>query len=155
MNIYYSQTCGMIKRLDIWKSMDVVPVEYGIIYHTFNLAMCLFNFINGINFRWDYFLWRVVDTMVWVGILNTLRIYRVPPDPVKWSCRDSIYLCQAFRTMWMLPYNKYINMSHRYIWELPGNYPDFIRVMVFYLFFWRSMRIIVTAVFVTYYIYIH
>ena len=32
-----------------------------------------------------------------------------------------------------------------HIWELPGNYRDFIMVMVFYLFRWRTKRIIVTA----------
>ena len=37
--------------------------------------------------------------------------------------------------------------------ELPGNYRDFIRVMVFYLFCWRNMRIFFTAVFYTLYIY--
>ena len=31
-------------------------------------------------------------------------------------------------------------------WELPGNYRDFIVVMVFYLFFWRTKRIFVTAI---------
>ena len=40
-------------------------------------------------------------------------------------------------------------------WELLGNYHDFIRVVVFYLFFWRSIIILVTAVFCyTFYIYI-
>ena len=34
--------------------------------------------------------------------------------------------------------------AHR--WELPGNYRDFIVVMVFYLFFWRSKRILVTII---------
>ena len=31
-------------------------------------------------------------------------------------------------------------------WELLGNYCDFIVVMVFYLFFWRTKRILVTAI---------
>ena len=35
-------------------------------------------------------------------------------------------------------------LDHR--WELPGNYRDFIEVMVFYLFCWRTKRIIVTAI---------
>ena len=33
--------------------------------------------------------------------------------------------------------------NHR--WDLPGNFRDFMRVMVFYLFCQRSMRIIVTV----------
>ena len=40
-----------------------------------------------------------------------------------------------------------INLSpqgHR--WELPGNYRDFIMVMVFYLFFRRTKRILVTPI---------
>ena len=31
------------------------------------------------------------------------------------------------------------------IWELPCNFRVFIRVVEFYLFFWRKMRILVTA----------
>ena len=33
-----------------------------------------------------------------------------------------------------------------HIWELPGKYRDFILVMVFYLFCWRTKRILVTAI---------
>ena len=36
-----------------------------------------------------------------------------------------------------------IGGGHR--WELPGNYRDFIEVMVFYLFCWITKRILVTA----------
>ena len=36
-----------------------------------------------------------------------------------------------------------VTRTHR--WELPGNYRDTTRVIVFYLFFWRSMRILVTV----------
>ena len=35
----------------------------------------------------------------------------------------------------------------RHLWKLPGNYRDFVRVMVFHLFCRRSMRILVTVVF--------
>ena len=34
----------------------------------------------------------------------------------------------------------------RHIWELMGDYLDFIVVMVFYLFCWRTKRILVTAI---------
>ena len=34
--------------------------------------------------------------------------------------------------------------NHR--WELPGNYRDFIVVMVFYLFYWKTKRILVTPI---------
>ena len=41
-----------------------------------------------------------------------------------------------------------------HIWELPVNYRDFIVVMVFYLFFQRTKRILVTAI-TGFKIYIH
>ena len=42
------------------------------------------------------------------------------------------------------PGNNTTHPLHR--WELLGNYRDFIKVMVFYLFCWRTKRIIVTAI---------
>ena len=38
---------------------------------------------------------------------------------------------------------EYTEINHR--WQLPGNYHVFIRVMLFYLFCWISMRILVNA----------
>ena len=37
--------------------------------------------------------------------------------------------------------------SRTRVWEIPYNYRDFIRVMVFCLFCWRIIMILVTAVF--------
>ena len=48
--------------------------------------------------------------------------------------------------VWKLPHHR---------WKLPGNYRHVIRILVFYLFFWRSMRILVTAVFLSHIIYIY
>ena len=53
-NIYDGQIYDLKTRVDIWKRMDVVPVEYGTFDQKFHLTMCLFYFINGINFKWDY-----------------------------------------------------------------------------------------------------
>ena len=39
-----------------------------------------------------------------------------------------------------------ITRGEKHIWELPGNYCDFIVVMVFYLFFRRTKGIIVTTI---------
>ena len=48
-----------------------------------------------------------------------------------------------------------VSVWHR--WELPGNYRDFIVVMVFYLFCWRTKRILVTPItdFKNLYLYCH
>ena len=48
--------------------------------------------------------------------------------------------------LFMLVMGVWVVPSRRHIWELPGNYRDFIVVMVFYLFCWRTKRILVTAI---------
>ena len=67
--------------------MDVVPVEYGKFSQTCHLTMWLFQFINGITFKWKYVIWRSIDMLVWIGIWTKLIIYIVPLDTVRWSCR--------------------------------------------------------------------
>ena len=63
--------------------MGVVPVEYGTFAQTFHLNMWFFQFSTGINFKWDYVIGRSVALLVWIGLWNRLRVYRVPPYPVR------------------------------------------------------------------------
>ena len=49
--------------------------------HLFILKIWFFQFINGINFRWYYVLFCIVDIMVWIFIFNKLRIYGAQPYP--------------------------------------------------------------------------
>ena len=53
-------------------------------------------FITGINFNWDYVIGRSVALLVWNGLWTKLRIYRVPPEPVRWYCRGFGFLWRAF-----------------------------------------------------------
>ena len=91
----------------------MVPVEYGTFAQTFHLTMWFFQFITGIIFKWDYVIRRSVDLLVWIGHWNSLRIYRVPPDPVIWSCRCFEFLWQAFMLNWMLWTKNDLKVSHR------------------------------------------
>ena len=81
-NIYNHKT-----RVDIWMRMDVFPVQYETFDQTFHLMMWFFQFIIGITLNLDYVLWHIIALLVWIGIWTKLRIYRVPTDPVRWSCR--------------------------------------------------------------------
>ena len=85
--IYYSNTYDLRTRMDIWRRMDVVPVEHGTLSQKFHLTMWFFHFITRINFRWDYVLWSIIDLLMWIGIWTKLIIHRVPSDPVRWSFR--------------------------------------------------------------------
>ena len=67
-----------------------------------NLKMWFFQFITGITFKWYYFIGRSVALLVWIGLWTKLRIYRVPPDPVRWSYRGYGFLWQAFMLNWTL-----------------------------------------------------
>ena len=86
-DIYDGQAYDLKTRVDIWTSMDIFPVEYGTFPQTFHLTIWFFQFITRINFKWDYVIGRSVALLVWIGIWTKLIIYRVPPDPVRWSCR--------------------------------------------------------------------
>ena len=57
IDIYDSQTYDLKLFLDVWKIMDLVPVEYDFL-QMLHLAMCLFLSITAINFKWDYVLWK-------------------------------------------------------------------------------------------------
>ena len=84
--LYDGHTYNLKKRVDICMRMDVVPVEYGTFAQTFHLTLWFFQFTTGITFKWDYVLWRIIDMIEWIGIYTKFRIYKVPPDPVRWSC---------------------------------------------------------------------
>ena len=100
-------------RVVIWMRMDVVPVEYGTFAQTFHLKMWFFQFITGINFKWDYVIGRSVALLIWIGLWTKLRIDRVPPDPVRWSCRGFGFLWQAFMMNWMLWTKNDLKIFHR------------------------------------------
>ena len=79
----------------------------------FHLTMWFFQFIAGINFKWDYVIRRSVALLVWIGLWTKLRIYRVPPDPVICSCRGFWFLWWSFMLNWM-PWTKNgFKVSHR------------------------------------------
>ena len=112
-DIYDGQTYDLRTRVDIWTSMDVVSVEYGTFSNIFNLTMWLFEFINGIAFKWYYMMWCIIDLLVWIGLWNKLIICRVSPEPVRWSCQGFGFLWQAFRMNWMLLTKNDHKVSHR------------------------------------------
>ena len=85
-DILYGQTYDLKIRVVIWMRMDVVPLEYGTFIQKFHLIIWSFWFITGITSKWDYVLWCIIVLLVWIDIWTKLRIYKVPPDPVKWSC---------------------------------------------------------------------
>ena len=101
-DIYYGQTYDLKIRVDIWMRMDVVLVEYGTFTQTIHFTMWFLQFITGITFKWYYIIGRSIALLVWIGLWTKLRIYRVPPDPVRWSCRGFGFLWQEFMLSWML-----------------------------------------------------
>ena len=74
-DVYEGQTYYLKKRVDIWTSIDVVPVEYVPLYHIFHLTLWLFQFITRVNFKWDPLIWRGVAILVWIVLWKKLRIY--------------------------------------------------------------------------------
>ena len=101
-DLYEGQIYDLKTRVDIWTRMDVVPVEYGTFAQTFHLTMWFFQFITGITDKWDYVIGRSVALLIWIGLWTKLRIYRVPPDPIRWYCRGFGFLWRAFMLHWML-----------------------------------------------------
>ena len=91
-DLYDSQNYDLKTRVDVWTRMDVVTVEYGKFAQIFHLTMWFFQFITGITFKWYCVIGSSFITLVWIGIWTKLRIYRVPPDPVRWSCRGFGFL---------------------------------------------------------------
>ena len=91
----------------------MVPVEYGTFAQKFHLTVWFFQFITGIIFNWDYVIWCNVALLVWIGIWTKLIIYRVPPDPVRWSCRGFGFLWRALMFNWMLWTKNDLKIFHR------------------------------------------
>ena len=85
-DIYDGQTYDLKTRVDIWTRMDVVPVEYGTFAQTFHFTMWFSQFLTGIIFKWNYVLWRIIALLVWIDLWTKLRIFKVLPDPFRWSC---------------------------------------------------------------------
>ena len=117
------QTYDLETRLDIWTSMDVFPVEYGTLSQEFHLTMWFFHFITGITFKLDYVIWRSIALLVWIGLWSKLRIYRVPPDPVRWSCQGFGFLWREFMLTWMIWPNNDFRASHMKQFNAPSNIP--------------------------------
>ena len=94
---------------------------YGTFATTFHFTMCFFQFINGINFKWDYVMWSIIVMLVWIGLWTKLSIYKVPSYPVRWSCQGFGYLWQAFMVIWMLGSKNVLKVSHRKKVNYPSN----------------------------------
>ena len=99
----------------------MVPVEYGAFTQTFHFTVWFFQFITGITFKWYCGIWCSISLLVWIDFLNKLIIYRVPPDPVKWSCRGFGFLWRAFMLNWMLWTKNSFKVSHRKQVNAPSN----------------------------------
>ena len=112
-DLYDGHIYDLKTRVNIWRRMDVVPVEYGTFTPTFHLTMWFFQFITGIAFKWDYVIGRSVALLIWISILTKFRIYRVSPDPVRWSCRDLGFLWLSFMLNLMLCTKNDLNIFHR------------------------------------------
>ena len=112
-DLYDGQTYDLKTRVDIWTSMDIVPVEYVTFNQTFHLMVWLFQFITGINFKWDYLIGCSVALLVYISLWNKLIIYRVPPDSVIWSCKGFGFLWIACMLNWMLWTKNDFKVSHR------------------------------------------
>ena len=93
--LYDGRAYDLKTRGGIWTRVDVVLVEYGTFAQTFHLTILFFQFITGVNFKWDYVIGSSVALLVWIGLWNKLRIYRVPPDPVRLSCRGFGFIWRA------------------------------------------------------------
>ena len=110
--LYDGNNYDLKKRVDIWMSMDVVPVEYGNFYQKLHLTMRFFRFITGISFKWDYSMWRIIALMVWIGLWTKLRIYKVSPVPVKWYCQGFGSLWRSLMMSWIILSKNDLKVSH-------------------------------------------
>ena len=126
-DIYDDQIYDLKTRVDIWTRMDVVPVEYGTFAKTFYLTIWLFQFITGITFKWDCVIGQSVALLIWIVLWTELRVYRVPPDPVRWSCRGVGFLWRSFMLNPMLWTKNDIQIFHR----KHVNFPPHIGLVTF------------------------
>ena len=120
-DLYGGQTYDLETRVYIWTRMDVFPVDYGTFDRKFHLTMWFFYFINGITFKWDHLIWHSIALLVWIGLWTKLRIYRVPPDPVRWYCRGFGFIWRAFMMNWMLWTRNDFKVFHRNQVNAPSN----------------------------------
>ena len=111
--IYGGQTYYSRTRVDTWTRMDVVPVEYGTFAQNFHLMIWFFRFITGINFKWDYVMWQIIDMLACIDIWTKMRIYIVPLDPFRWSCQGFGSLWRSLMMSWMLLSKNYLKVYHR------------------------------------------
>ena len=86
-----------------------------------NHSWSIFQFITGISFKWNYVIGRSVVLLVWIGLWTKLIIYRVPPDPVRWSCRGFGFLWRVFMLNWMLWTKNDLKIFHRNQFNAPPN----------------------------------
>ena len=63
-DIYDGQIYDLKTRVDIWTSMDMVPVEYGTFSWLFHFMRWFFKFITGVTFKWDYLLCQIISLLV-------------------------------------------------------------------------------------------
>ena len=120
-DLYDGQTCDLKTRVDIWTRMYVVPVQYGTFSQTFHLTMWFFQFITGITFKWYYVIWSSISLLVCIFLWNKLKIYIVPPDPVRWYCRGFVFLWQVFMLNWMICTKNDFKLSHSNQVKTPSN----------------------------------
>ena len=59
-DLYGGHNYDLKTRVDIRKTMNVVPVEYGTFSQKFHLKMWLFQFITGIKLNLDHVIWRSI-----------------------------------------------------------------------------------------------
>ena len=120
-DLYGGKTYHLKTRVNICTRMDVVPVKYGKIAQTFQLTIWFFQFITGVTFKWDYFLWRIIYLLVWIGVWIKLKIFRVPPYPVIWYFQGFGSLCRAFMMSWIISSKNDLKVSHRKKVNNPSN----------------------------------
>ena len=69
----------------------------------------------------DHVIWRSIALLVWIGIWKKLGIYRVPTDPVRWSCRGFVFIWRALMLNWILWTKNDFKVSHRKQVNYPSN----------------------------------
>ena len=96
------QTYDLKTRVDLWFRVDIISVEYETFAQTFHLTVWLFLFVTRISFQWDDVMWHIIVLMVCIGVGTKLIIYRIPPDPYRWSFRGFGFLWWSLMMNWML-----------------------------------------------------
>ena len=114
-------TYDLKTSMNVWTRIYAVPVEYGIFAYIFHLTMWLFQFITRFTFKLDYVMWHIIALLMWIGIWMKLRIYKVPPDPVRWSCQGFGSLWRTLMLVWLLWYKNELKVSHRKQVNAPSN----------------------------------